>query len=448
VERLALELVDSGLIMVSPRGHVSASSPGLAIVDGNTVEVGLDAASSARLKPRHLHSRFWQSLGTEALTRPFPHHLRTADLAHAHLQSLWTSTGGTAAEVLVAVPGLWSEEQLGLLLGIAGACGMPIRGLVDVAVAAAADRETHPRCLHLDLHLHRAVLTEMEHGSEIVRRAVAEETRVGLLGLQDIWARMLAGRFVRTTRFDPLHEAATEQILYIQLPDHLAALNQHDSTPVTISSGGRRHTVELERRDVVRAATPAYELLSSWVREISSDNRDTTLLLGDRIAALPGLTAHLQETTDLEINTLHPAAAGSAVLHHADRIRSSEESLPLVTRLQGYDARPPGPVTIAVNPPPRGAVENEAPTHLVVGGVAHRITDLAFPVGTVEAAAGEDEGAVTIRRFRDQVVLEFPPGAAVLLNGETLDGDAALKTGDRLRLGSSVDEILLVTIAG
>jgi len=446
VESLALELVDSGLIMVSPRGHVSASSPGLAIVDGNTLEVGHDAARTARLKPRRLHSRFWQSLGTAPLARPFPHHLRTADLAHAHLQSLWASTGGTAEEVLVAVPGLYSQEQLGLLLGIAGACGMPIRGLVDVAVAAAADRETRPRCLHLDLHLHRAVLTEMEHGSEIVRRAVEEETRVGLLGLQDIWARMLAGIFVRTTRFDPLHKAATEQILYIQLPDHLAALDQRESTPVTISSGGRRHTVELERRDVVGAATPAYEILSSWIRRWSPDD-ETTLLLGDRIAALPGLAAHLTETTDLEITTLHPAASGSAVLHHADHIRSSEDALPLVTRLQGYDARPPGPVTIAVNPPPHAAGEIEAPTHLVVGGVAHRITEDGFPVGTVEVAAGDGEGKVTIRRLRDQVVLEFPPGATVLLNGEVLDGDAALTTGDRLRLGSTADEILLVTMA-
>ena len=135
MERLALELVDSGLIMVSPRGNVSAPSPGLAIVDGNTLEVGHDAARSARLKPRRLHSRFWQSLGTAPLARPFPHHLRAADLAHAHLQSLWALTGGTAEEVLVAAPGLWSEEQLGLLLGIAGAC---TRGSAFNAVAGRA----------------------------------------------------------------------------------------------------------------------------------------------------------------------------------------------------------------------------------------------------------------------------------------------------------------------
>jgi len=332
------------------------------------------------------------------------------------------------------------------LLGIARACGMPIRGLVDAAVAAAADRATRPHCLHLDLHLHRAVLTTIQHGPEVVRTAVEEEPRVGQISLYDLWARMLARIFVRTTRFDPLHMATTEQILYLQLPKHLATLDDRESTTVTLSSGGRRHTVELERRDLMDAAAPAYELLSSWVRGRSPDE-ETSLLLGDRIAALPGLAAHLRGTTDLEITTLHPAAAGSAVLHHADRIRSSDAALPLVTRLPGYDARPPGPVTVAVTPPPEAVSEIEAPTHLVIGGVAHRITVGAFEIGGVERSADGDGGPVTIRRLHDQVVIEFPPGAEILLNGESLDGPAAVGSGDHIRLGNTGDDVLLVTLA-
>jgi len=365
MERLALELVDSGLMMVSPSGGLSAPSPGLAIVDGDTLHVGFDAARNARLKPRRLHSRFWEILSKAPLTRPFPTHLRTADLAHAHLQGVWEAAGRNAAEVIVAVPGLYTHEQLRLLLGIAKACSMPVSGLVDVAVAAAADRPTRPRCLHLDLHLHRAVLTGIEHGSEVVRGAVEGEPRVGLIGLHDTWARMLAATFVRTTRFDPLHQAATEQILYLQLSDHLAALVEVESTPVVIPSGGHRHTVELEHRDVVEAARPAYEILSAWIRDWSG-SEEATLLVGNRIAALPGLVAHLRQTTDLEVIALHPAAVGGAVLHHADRIRSTDAALPFVTRLPGYDATPPSPVTVAVQPPADAATRIDSPPHLVV----------------------------------------------------------------------------------
>ena len=126
MERVAIELVDSGLAAVSSRGRVSTPSPGLAIVDGGTLLVGLDAASQARIKPRRLHSRFWHELSGDGLPRPFPGHLRTADLAHAHLKGVWQEIHGGADEVFLAVPGVFTRQQLGLVLGIANACTLPV----------------------------------------------------------------------------------------------------------------------------------------------------------------------------------------------------------------------------------------------------------------------------------------------------------------------------------
>lgn len=446
VKRKALELVDTGLVMVSPRGNVSTASPGLAVVDGAALLVGLDAVPVARLKPRRLHSRFWQNLGTDSLTRPFPHHLRTADLAHAHLQGVWGAGGNTAEEVIVAVPGLYSQEQLGLLLGVARACKVPVRGLVDAAVAATADRATGPRCLHLDLHLHRAVLTEVEHRSEVVRGAVWEETRVGLLPLYDTWARVLSRIFVRSTRFDPLHRAATEQALYVQLPDHLAALHGRDAVSATFSSGGRHHTAELTRHEIVEAALPSYQRLSEWVKS-HADADETSVLVTDRMAALPGLVDHLRDSTGLDVQALHAAAAGSAALHHANAICSKAETLPFVTRLPGYDAREPGPVTIAVTPPAGSAATTWLPTHIVIGGVAHRIT--MEPIALVASASSPESSteAITVRRLGEQVVIKSPHEAATTVNGTLVEGTAALVSGDRVLLSSSGAEILIVTLA-
>lgn len=446
MRRKALELVDAGLVMTSQRGNVSQASPGLAVVDGATLLVGLDAVPVARLKPRRLHSRFWRDLSTAPLARPFPHHLRTADLAHAHLQGIWNSSGGSAEEVVLAVPGLYSEEQLGLVLGIARACRMPVGGLVDAAVAAAADRATGPRCLHLDLHLHRAVLTEMEHRREIVRGAVWEENRVGLLPLYDTWARALARTFVRATRFDPLHRAAAEQELYVQLPGHLAALGKREATTVAFSSGGRRHTVELKQSEVIDAAHTSYHRLSEWVNSHAVSD-ETTVLVADRLAALPGFVDHLGTSTGLDVQTLHPAAAASGALHHANSICYATEALPLVTRLPGYDAREPGPVTIAVTPPAGTAQAAPPPTHIVIDGVAHRIT--AEPLALVGPGGnpGASSETITIRHLGEQILIESPPGAATTVNGELIEASALLVSGDRVRLSSSEAEILVVTLA-
>jgi len=444
VERLALELVDSGLIFVSSRGRVSTPSPGLAIVDGQELLVGLDAARSARLKPRRLHSRFWENLSSAPLARPFPGHLRSADLAHAHLLSLWETEGGNEDQVVIAVPRLYSEEQLGLLLGIAEACHMPVMGLVDAAVAAAVDRPARPRCLHLDIHLHRAVLTELDRGSEIVRGAVAEDSRAGLLGLYDTWARALARIFVRTTRFDPMHRAATEQVLYVQLHNHLAALTKEDTTTVTIPSGGRRHTIELGLEDVVGPVRPVYETLSTWVGD-RSDSTETTLLVSDRLAGLPGLVAHLRESTDAEVVALHPAAAASGALAHGDRICSGDRSVPFVTRLPAYDSRPT-PVTVAVTPPPGSAAKIEAPTHVVVGGVAHRISAEGIVLGSTDSEAGDRADQVRIYRQGHQVILEGPSSASIEVNGVAIESATVLTTGDRVRPAPDADDVLLVTM--
>mgnify|MGYP002066408789 CR=1 FL=1 len=94
---------------------------------------------------------------------------KLADLAHAHMLHLWETEGGNEDQIVIAVPGLYTEEQLGLLLGIAEACHIPVGGLVDAAVAAAVDRPARSKCLHLDIHLHRAVLTELDRGSHRAR---------------------------------------------------------------------------------------------------------------------------------------------------------------------------------------------------------------------------------------------------------------------------------------
>jgi hypothetical protein len=446
VDLVALKLVDTGLQFVSPRGKLSQPSPGIAMIDGRELSVGLDAERNARINPRRVHSRFWQDLGTSPLGRPFPGYLRTADLAHAHLKAAWNADGGKAGEVIVAVPGIYSDDQLALFLGIARELAIPVRGLVDAAVAAAADRELPSSVFHLDLHLHRAVLTELEHGDELVRKAIRTEPRVGLLALRDTWARVIAQTFVRATRFDPLHVAATEQMLYEQLADHLEVLAEKESTELRIASGGRQHGIEIERARIIDAAVSAYDTLSSLVNNHAHPD-DTTLLLSHRAAALPGLVEHLEERTDFVVVALHPAAAASGALAHADRIRATDPALPFVTRLPGLDARPPGPVTIPVNPPPDGG--RHLPTHLVVNGVAHRIATepLALGPAGIEEPADSGRTQAWVRRLAGQAVLDAPPEAGVTVNGDPIEGRTALTPGDRLRLGSAEREILVVAMA-
>jgi len=235
-------------------------------------------------------------------------------------------------------------------------------------------------------------------------------------------------------------------VLYAQLADHIEALVEQDSTQVRISSGGRQHSVELDRDRIAGAADPAYVLLSSLVNHHALPG-GTTVLLSHRVAALPGLVDRISENTDLTVSVLHPAVAGGGALAHADRVRSSGPALSVVTRLPGYDARPPGPVTVPVTPPPDGA--RYLPTHLVIDGVAQSIGSDPLVLGASEMEDGISVGrsSATVRRLAGQAVLDAPADAGVTLNGEAFDGRTALAPGDRLRLDTSDQEILVVTMA-
>ena len=137
---LAVEISDAGIIAgCDPAdGGCGTPSPGFALIDGGVLLTGAEALAVARLKPRQVDNRFWSELDTVPLPGPFRGKLTRADLAHAHLASVWERSGTGAESAILVLPGTGSEAQLGLTLGIARACGMPVAGVVDAAVASAA----------------------------------------------------------------------------------------------------------------------------------------------------------------------------------------------------------------------------------------------------------------------------------------------------------------------
>jgi hypothetical protein len=270
-----------------------------------------------------------------------------------------------------------------------------------------------------------------------------------LVDLYDRWARTIAKRFVRETRFDPLLNAATEQALYVQLHKQIVGLGDGESTSVTIPSGGRRFTIDLERQIFADAAADAYSIIEGLVYSHTHDQQ-TTLLLSSRVSGLPGLADVFQSAENIDVVVLHPAAAGSAILNHASSIRSNGPDLPLVTRLPAFDDRPPGAQTISVGGPTGGQRREDGPTHLVIDGVAHRLSERPLAIDARDGhgappAEGRSAGPVTVRLIHGRAVIEAPAEARAFVNDQLIDGPAELLAGDRLRVGAN--EILLVKTA-
>ena len=193
----------------------------------------------ARLRPRQTSSRFWSALSLEPGSAG-------ADLKHerggARVRAArgdLAALGRGATDVLLVVPGGYRAEQLGLLLGLAQECGMPVRALVDVAAAAGHRPYPERQLMYVDAGLYRVTATVLEQGDEVGVRAEHALLQSGLLSVTDAFARRIADAFVRATRFNPFRHAETEQLLYDRLPGWLEALRTQERLESAAALCGR-----------------------------------------------------------------------------------------------------------------------------------------------------------------------------------------------------------------
>jgi hypothetical protein len=441
---LSLEVNDAGLLALregAPRPE--AESPGVALLADDSVVVGPAAVTRARLRPRAVHDAFWDRLDTEPLARPFPADASRADLAYAHLSAVARALPAPPTEAFLAVPGFWSKGRLGLLMTLARAAGLPVAGLVDAAVAASSFAGGTTPLVHVDLTLHRAVVTALTGGTEIARTRVVDAEGLGQRGFEDPLADAIARRFVEETRFDPLHSGASEQALRDALPLWLVELRREGTCPAVLSAGGREHRVELTRAAAEAAIDAPSRDLAARIAAMEAAP-GTRLLASARVSRIPGLADRLRSATGLEVIELPYDSAVSGTMRHRTHIRHAGDALPFVTRLPAW-------VTTVSS----SSREGRRPTHLLNAGVAHALGAERLAIGTapplgVRGLGLRREGVLahhcSLVEDAGERYVEDHSGGGTRLNGKRVEGRAVVRAGDRLSLGERGAELVLVAI--
>ena len=213
---IGIEVVDAALVAVRD-GESLASSPGVALLDPEGTLVGAEAAAAARLRPVLANDRFWSDLATDSLARPDPP-VSHADLAHAQLSRSVAASPRTAMR---------------RYLPCRVRCGCTRSACCSASRAASAFRwraswmppsrpaRALPRALG---DASRRAVSPGGADRDAGRDDAAAPPRrmaprAGLKAIYSAWAQLVAEAMVRRTRFDPLHQAATEQQLYQRLPN-------------------------------------------------------------------------------------------------------------------------------------------------------------------------------------------------------------------------------------
>ncbi len=315
----AIELNDAAVALARD-GALLTESPGYALIEEGTLLVGNDALRQARLKPRAISTRFWDRLSNDPISPTTPNGATFADLARAHVSRVWASAGQGVNGLILVVPGSFARRQLGLLLGIAEQLALPVRGMVDSALVACKPLAEPGLIVHVDIHLHRSVVTGIEV-SDIARRVFTHSLEgYGLVQLYDGWGKLIADLFVQTTRFDPFHRAESEQAIYDRLPLWLATLDAQASIGIEMAArDGGVHVIRLTRTRMVECAREFYRRLAAEIGELCAE-RSFALQLGNGVARLPGLAASLPSTADVPVVILPSGAGALGALRRASQI--------------------------------------------------------------------------------------------------------------------------------
>jgi hypothetical protein len=444
---LGLEINDAGLALAAD-GELLAEEPGIAMLDGSEPETGVAAAKRTRLKPVFSENRHWQDLADAPLVRRMPAARTIAEVAFAQLVALSRVAPAGDRATLFAVPAAYTREQLALLLGMAREAELEPVGLVDAALASVARDPAPASLLHLDLGLHRATLSVLEHAGELRRVRYELLPQHGWVALQQRWLDMISSVFVRRTRYDPLHEAGSEQRLCDGLPGWLAATAEGEVT-IELPTAEGPLAVEISGEEFAASARPHYDEYLRAVQRARPVGATLHLRLSHRCAALPGLVEQLAELRDVDLATLPPGAAALGALAFERELRRDPRQLTLVQHL---------PVPAHGTVPAAGRRPNVPselrPTHVVHRSRAYPLSGRPLALGSgvpadrrrllLEAGPGVSRLHCSLRRQDGGVWLDDHSTYGTFVNDEKVSGRVELSVGDRLRIGSPGVQLELV----
>jgi len=432
-EPFVFELNDAGLTL-SRGDAILAREPGIALVQRKRLLFGREAFAESRLLPRDTVDRFWQRLSQDPVSLPHDRVRSFADLAYFQVAAL-VERLGLSGDVLLAVHGGYDAEQLGLVLGVMKPQKLRAVGLVDAAVAAVSVTAGEGRYRHLDLTRHGVVVTDVEVTDSARRLDAKVVADVGLNVLTKAAADAAAAAFLDQTRFDPMLDGGTEQLLHDALGGWLVQLAARPEIDAELSYRGHRYQARLTRRILADPIALALAPLASVAREAD------TVVVSERIATWPGAVDALPA-----FHTVPESAVSAACRRHAAVIRGEPPALPLVTALPAGGS---GSLIVGVS----GAGARQAtPVSGALAGASHLLVDdRAYAFDGVRLHL---TGEGTVRRSADGAAAAFvgtgsgvtvePLGAGVRVNGRTIDGPLAVAAGDVVTAGAATCRLIRV----
>ena len=397
-----LELNDHSINLYQD-GDLVSSSPGFVLNLGGQIQFGQSAAEQSRLHPVNTHNEFWHRLSMTPLTRPLAHYRHNADIAHAHLMHI-AETSDFEGDVVIAVPGSFSREQLAILGGGRVHKTNRAAAMMDAGVFyALSHMNSEEQVVFADLQLHQFSLTLLRQDQGQVRReSVAVVQGAGWSNVANALVQVINDAFIQQSRFNPQHSAFWEQHLYNELPDYLQQIRAGQSDfLVSITTDKATHQARVSVAELIDSLQPVFRRITQQLQALLGD-RDAPMLMSERAAVIPGLEATLQ----LHQPPLSGEQMAQACVRANGALSKTGDDVPFVSAWRVSAA--------TASDAPAMAPAREPATHVLLDHVA-------YPLDTADS---------------DTVIK--PACADVLIQARAAAAGQTLHAGDTLRVGDNM----------
>lgn len=453
-----LELNDTGLRLSDDTGVVH-SSPGYALVLPQSVEFGESARAQSRLNPLNSHNQFWHKLSVEPFSKPLGHYRHNADIAFSHIQH-FAEQAQIEGDVMLALPGSFSRQQMAILLGLMKQSPLNAVGIVDAGLAATIDRYQGESILHADLELHQVVLSKLRKvGTNWKREAVLLVPSTGWINISDNLMQLFTTAFIQQCRFNPEHNAASEQMLLDALPGYLREdfgdkehAESQRSLQISLRHNDNVHEVSLPRSSVHGRLDAFYSKIQQQL--VSLDGaEESPLFISDRLGQLPQVLEVFSRNAGQrrEVRVLPEDAVTMACFRHRTALTGAVEAVRFVSELESKQQAP-------ATPQAKGT--RVQATHLLFGHIALPLRDGLLVCKMDSPGAGEPsleilgganaelpEGAVFIAQLRhDNGLYSVTDGNALQINGQGIREPHTLTLGDSVQFSSLSQSIELIAV--
>ena len=265
----------------------------------------------------------------------------------------------------------------------------------------------------------------------------------------DTWLNAVSKAFVQQSRFDPLHTAATEQMLVNNMGQWLSSASSSNNVKLEIESGSHSYAAEIEALSLIGAAAPVYQQIASKLRSLFRADEIPAIQMTDRAARLPGLADMLKARVGGEVYVVEAGATARGALARYRESTNSGDGVSLIRQLPWDQA--------AVGLPESALDKSSAgePSHMLYGNTAYAIGNSALIIGSDDTEAdrmlvldsdmpGVSRRHCSLRRVNGKCVLEDHSRYGTFLNGHRIDGSSVLQIGDAIRVGSPGFEFKLI----